>query len=857
MKIKDLTVRKLNMPSLQRSLRLKPLALMTSSILGASLAAQAQQAPANSGMLEEVIVTSQKRAENLQAVPISIQAIDQKKLLDLKVASFDDYSRYLPSLSVQSYGPGQAQLYVRGVTNGGDGLHLGSQPMVGLYLDDMPVTTIANNLDMHIYDVQRVEALSGPQGTLFGASSMAGTMRIITNKPDPTKFEAGYDITGETYTVGAAGGKIEGFANIPINDQAAIRLVGWSEHDGGYINVVQNSPQYFPTSGISRNDAQFVKKNSNSIDTTGGRVALKVNLNDTWTVTPTFIAQNQTNYGQNAYTPFPVTLTPYEATGAALPTMTLGGSGDLNISRYFAEINRDNWTMGTLAVEGKIADFDLNYDAGYIKRSAYNVSDYSDYSLFYDVAYHHAGGTPGSPNGYADYFGSHFHDQNGALISPAQKFTAANHFTKQSHELRLSTPKGWRLHGVLGLFMERQFNETRADYVAPGLAPEQTPGDCGIAIGCGWSIGGSPSTIYLDHAYRTDRDRAVFTDMTYDLTSQWALTGGIRFFHYDNTVNGFNGYNTVANTIGWSSTGEVQCTTPVIFTNPGQPCTNLDFRTSKSSATHRVNLTYTIDDDHMVYATWSTGFRPGGLNRVSVIPSYNPDYLTNFELGSKTTWLDHRLRVNGALFYEQWKDAQFGFLGPNAITIVLNAGRATIKGLEADVQYVPIDGLTLSSSITVLDAKSLDNACKYASPSHNCTEPRADNPDKLNEVLSPAGSRLPVSSKVKGNTIARYEWNAGEYRAHGQLAVVYQSDSLPTLRTADLAVLGTQAGYAAIDLSAGINRNGWKAELYVKNALDRRADAIRFTGCATSTCTLVNVIPIQPRLVGISFGQSF
>ena len=850
-------MRKLNMPSLQRSLRLKPLALMTSSILGASLAAQAQQAPANSGMLEEVIVTSQKRAENLQAVPISIQAIDQKKLLDLKVASFDDYSRYLPSLSVQSYGPGQAQLYVRGVTNGGDGLHLGSQPMVGLYLDDMPVTTIANNLDMHIYDVQRVEALSGPQGTLFGASSMAGTMRIITNKPDPTKFEAGYDITGETYTVGAAGGKIEGFANIPINDQAAIRLVGWSEHDGGYINVVQNSPQYFPTSGISRNDAQFVKKNSNSIDTTGGRVALKVNLNDTWTVTPTFIAQNQTNYGQNAYTPFPVTLTPYEATGAALPTMTLGGSGDLNISRYFAEINRDNWTMGTLAVEGKIADFDLNYDAGYIKRSAYNVSDYSDYSLFYDVAYHHAGGTPGSPNGYADYFGSHFHDQNGALISPAQKFTAANHFTKQSHELRLSTPKGWRLHGVLGLFMERQFNETRADYVAPGLAPEQTPGDCGIAIGCGWSIGGSPSTIYLDHAYRTDRDRAVFTDMTYDLTSQWALTGGIRFFHYDNTVNGFNGYNTVANTIGWSSTGEVQCTTPVIFTNPGQPCTNLDFRTSKSSATHRVNLTYTIDDDHMVYATWSTGFRPGGLNRVSVIPSYNPDYLTNFELGSKTTWLDHRLRVNGALFYEQWKDAQFGFLGPNAITIVLNAGRATIKGLEADVQYVPIDGLTLSSSITVLDAKSLDNACKYASPSHNCTEPRADNPDKLNEVLSPAGSRLPVSSKVKGNTIARYEWNAGEYRAHGQLAVVYQSDSLPTLRTADLAVLGTQAGYAAIDLSAGINRNGWKAELYVKNALDRRADAIRFTGCATSTCTLVNVIPIQPRLVGISFGQSF
>lgn len=822
-----------------RSLRIKPLVLMTSSILGASLAAQAQQAPTNSAILEEVIVTSQKRAENLQSVPISIQAIDQKKLMDLKVASFDDYSRYLPSLSVQSYGPGQAQLYVRGVTNGGDGLHLGSQPMVGLYLDDMPVTTIANNLDMHIYDVARVEALSGPQGTLFGASSMAGTMRIITNKPDATKFEAGYDVSGETYTVGAAGGKIEGFVNIPINDKAAIRLVGWDEHDGGYINVVQNSPQYFPTSGAVRTDAPFVKKNSNSIDTIGGRLALKVNLNDTWTVSPTLVTQSQTNYGQNAYTPFPVTLTPVHADYTSGPPMTLGGSGDLNISRYFGEVNRDNWTMGALAVEGKIADFDLNYDAGYIKRSAYNLSDYSDYSLFYDVAY-----------AYSGYFGNHFHNQNGQLISPAQKFTAANHFTKQSHELRLSTPKDWRLHGVLGLFMERQFNETRADYIAPGLAPQETPGDCGLVTGCGWSVGGSPGTIYLDHAYRTDRDRAIFTDLAYDLTSQLALTGGIRFFHYDNTVNGFNGYNSVANNVGWSHTGEAQCTTPVIFTNPGQPCTNLDFRTSKSSATHRVNLTYKFDDDHMIYTTWSTGFRPGGLNRVSTEPSYNPDYLTNFELGTKTTWLDHRLRINGAAFYERWTDAQFGILGPNAITIVLNAGRAAIKGLEAEVQYVPMDGLTLSSSITLLDAKLLTNACKRRSLDFSCSE-------ESNAVLAQSGSRLPVSSKIKGNTMARYEWTAGDYRAHGQMALVYQTDSLPSLRTTDLAVLGTQAGYAALDLSAGISRNSWKADIYVKNAFDRRADAFRYTGCAASTCTLVNVIPIAPRLVGVSFGQSF
>ena len=225
----------------QTPLGVKPLFLLTSAILAAAGAARAQQAPAPTAapgsVLEEVIVTSQKRAENLQAVPISIQALDTKKLAELQVSSFDDYAKYLPSLSVQSFGPGYAQLYVRGVTNGGDGLHVGSQPLVGMYIDEMPVTTIANNLDVHIYDIARVEQLSGPQGTLFGSSSMAGTVRIITNAPDPSKFEGGYDVTANAFTKGDPGGKVEGFANIPLNDRAAIRLVGWAEHDGGYMGI--------------------------------------------------------------------------------------------------------------------------------------------------------------------------------------------------------------------------------------------------------------------------------------------------------------------------------------------------------------------------------------------------------------------------------------------------------------------------------------------------------------------------------------------------------------------------------------------------------------------------------------------
>src|SRR5882672_6861187 len=148
--------------------------LATALLLPAS-GTQAQQSDA--GVLEEVVVTAQKREENLQRVPVSIQALDSAKLDELNTTDFQSYAQYLPSLSYQTYGPGQAQLYVRGVTNGGDGLRVGSLPLVGLYLDEQPVTTIGNSLDVHVYDIARVEALSGPQGTLFGASSMAGTLR--------------------------------------------------------------------------------------------------------------------------------------------------------------------------------------------------------------------------------------------------------------------------------------------------------------------------------------------------------------------------------------------------------------------------------------------------------------------------------------------------------------------------------------------------------------------------------------------------------------------------------------------------------------------------------------------------------
>ena len=188
----------------------------------------------------------------------------------------------------QTGGPGFAKLYMRGVASGDNANHSGPLPSVGVYLDEQPVTTIQGPLDIHIYDIERVEALAGPQGTLYGASSEAGTVRIITNKPDASAFKAGYALTGNTLR-GQGGYVAEGFVNVPVGSNAAVRLVGWSERDGGYIDNVPGTLRY-PSDGCLSNFSPpapgcqvspvQAKKRFNPTETYGARAALRVNLSD-------------------------------------------------------------------------------------------------------------------------------------------------------------------------------------------------------------------------------------------------------------------------------------------------------------------------------------------------------------------------------------------------------------------------------------------------------------------------------------------------------------------------------------------------------------------------------------------------
>ena len=275
--------------------------LATSALAGPGFAlAEAAPAPAES---TEIIVTAQKRSESLQNVPISIQALGTKKLDELNVSSFNDYAQQLPSVTFQALGgnPGTNVVYMRGVASGGDGNHSGSLPSVGVYLDEQPVTTIGGNLDVHIYDIARIESLSGPQGTLYGASSEAGTIRIITNKPDHKGLYGRID--GELNTVhnGTIGGKLEGMINAPLSEKIALRVDGFYQHDAGFIDNRQGCRAFVPETnpqactatagGIVVNNAALAKKHYNDTEIAGGRAALKIDLSDNWTVTPAVMYQ--------------------------------------------------------------------------------------------------------------------------------------------------------------------------------------------------------------------------------------------------------------------------------------------------------------------------------------------------------------------------------------------------------------------------------------------------------------------------------------------------------------------------------------------------------------------------------------
>ncbi|MCW8871150.1 MAG: TonB-dependent receptor [Xanthomonadales bacterium] len=774
---------------------------LSGSVIAATIVLPAY---ADEGVLEEVIVTATKRAESLQDIPLSVQVLSERMLDNLGVKGFEDFIQYMPTVSYTTNGPGYGTLYMRGIASGGDGVHSGSMPSVGFYLDEQPVTTINQILDIHIYDIARIETLSGPQGTLFGQGSQSGTVRIITNKPITDFYEASYDVYASTTKSGDPGYGVDGMVNLPLGDRAAVRLVAWHKKTGGYIDNVYSEIDY-DNEGIVKNNADVVESNFNEAEVSGLRAQLKIDLNENWTLTPGLNYQTSDAQGQWWQNPKSV--------------------GELQVARFFPDWADEDWYQASLTLEGDIGDMNLVYAGAYLDRdldTSYDYTSYSEYRSDYYAYYEYA---------------CYVYDPNGDCADPSQFVTGDENFNRMSHELRLQSGSDQRLRWITGLFYQKQEHRFDLQWIIPTLDPSL-------------SVVPGTTAVWQTDQKRVDRDTALFGEMYFDVTENVTLIGGVRWFEYENSLYGFNGWQGYC--IGYYENGKfVEDRDNGTLQAPCYDTGILDDVQKGDDIAFKGSVEWRVSDGKMVYATYSEGFRAGGVNRARVpgVPKYDPDWVYNHEIGWKTTWADGSLRFNGAAYLIDWDDFQYAFLDytVSPLTIIQNAGKARTKGVEWDLNWAMTDDFTLTFAGSYNDAKLDQDFVRVDS-------------ENVGVVAAPKGTEMPYVPKLQLTAIGRYTVNVGELPMFGQFAVSYSDESWNNLESDNRFLIPSAT---VLNLTAGIEKEKWSLTLYANNVTDERLitdiinyDYYSWTGVVFSGFDYAEVVG-RPRSFGIRWSQRF
>jgi outer membrane receptor protein involved in Fe transport len=846
-----------------------------------ALASPALMAQDTDSTLGEVIVTAQKREQSLQDVPISIKALDQETLSELNIQDFKDYVQFLPTVTMAASdgaGSGFTAVYMRGIATGGDGQATTSQPSVGMYLDEQPITTIQGNLDVHLYDVARVEALAGPQGTLYGASSQAGTIRIITNKPDPSGFAASYALEGNYVDMEEPGYVAEGMVNLPLSDTAAIRLVGWAKHDAGWIDNIPLTRVYegdplIDTDDFTADNSEFAEDNYNTIDTVGARAQLRVNLGENWSVTPSLMYQKMEQEGSWA-----------DDLDNGAPERGYVIPGSQTVAHFREEFVDDEWYQVGLTVEGSIANFDVVYSGNFLDRDVDGAFDYSEYSYWYNDAY--------------TYFTGLFIDDNGDMVDPSAAFSNNDQYKKTSHELRISTPQDKRVRGLLGFFYQKQEHDFYQEFGRlEGLVDQRAVNGFDPN-----ATSAFPGVVYLNSMDREDTDQAVFATVSFDITDDLELSLGARYFEPEVTVKGFFGFgmglsrpwqpgfgeDNIEGTPDdiedidepgavhnggegaydidspwWGTDGEWRCASQAEARGGKAPCQNVDKGISESDSVYRVNLSWNATEASMLYATWSEGYRPGGVQRNPFAGEYLSDFLTNYELGWKTRWADDRLQFNGAIFLDEWDDIQVSFQGENGITQVDNGPSAEVAGAEIQLDWLPTDSFRLAASLAYYDSELKDDYCgtdfNDIDNDGDVTECAIDNTDPANPVPivnAATGTPLPLTPEFKGTLVGRYSFPLGGWESYVQGAFSYQTSATSDLDTTTADLLGEIPSSTFVDLAYGLGNEKYNIELFLSNATDEDAPVSIASDCAICAVQPWGV-QRRPRTLGIRFSQDF
>jgi iron complex outermembrane recepter protein len=759
--------------------------------------ATAQQPAQAPGTLEEVIVTAQKRAANLQDVPFSVSASSEAQIRDSGSENIVDLARNIAGFSVADLGPGQSQMAIRGISSG---QVIRDQPgvkeQVGVYLDESPISVALFTPDLELFDIDRFEVLRGPQGTLFGAGSEAGTIRYITRQPQMGKFEAVTDASFEEVAHGDQGGSVRGAVNIPAGDIAAARLAVYWRHLPGFIDAIQ------PGGGL--------KKDVNDGDRAGMRLALLVKPSDELSITPRVIYQNLTTNGYPRVDLYNILANPYT-------TVSPVSIGNLQQYTQQREGLLDQFLLSDLKVDYAFGPATLTSVTSYTHREVRVLRDATQ--LTGSVTVQILGDIPST--------------QAAARVnSPLYDRTSLNVL---SQEIRLASNGNEQVDWLVGGFFQHVNRHYGQDLPTPGYdALISTPGSATNAP--------VDTPFFSDLHYRL-KQYAGFGEATWHATSQLALTAGLRYYKFteDKDVlfaGAFAGETFVPNT------------------NPPVPGV-VPASTHSSGTSPRGIVSYKITDDVQVNVQAARGFRLGGINDPINLPLCSPtdrvvfgnqtnwkdEKTWNYEIGAKTQWLDRRVTFNISAFYADIKDLQATTTaGSCSSRVVFNVPTARSEGVEAELFARPNRNWDFGLSATFIDAKltssvtSTDNNGKIvvvgglADGNRLPTAPKAQAAASVGYTLPLMENRdffANATVQYVGSSFSQFE---NEQPGWGQICTGCSNPNAASLivlggplSTSSITFNPELPSYTLANLRFGLKSDRWQVAGYINNITDKNA----------------------------------
>jgi outer membrane receptor protein involved in Fe transport len=742
----------------------------------------AQEAPETpeATRLEPVTVTATRRTENIQEVPQSVTALSTEFIQKQALTNTYDLIGALPSVNFVSYVPGQSVIVMRGLSGAGNG-EFRIDSKVSIYLDDQPMTAISQQADVRLIDIERVESLPGPQGTLFGSSAQAGTIHYVTNKPDISGFSAEVGVEVGAFDGGDNLYDVNGWVNIPVSDNFALRAVGFWAEEGGYVDNVLG-PTLF---GDSTNE-DVVEDNQNVYRTTGGRLAGLWTINENWNLLATGIFQRGDTMGTWEGDPF---------------------LGDHKVTRFYDEYRDDEWYSTALTLKGNLGFAELSLMGSYFDRKINYQWDNTNYSQWRSYYYNF------------DYF------PNYALYDTDELRSTTFNWQKQNrwaYEARLTSLGDSKLKWMAGAFFEDVYDWWEYGALVPGW--QSTPAwDEANRRACediaDPNIADCPlvaSDIYYYNQYdSTVKQLAFFGEMTYDLTDKWSITGGARWFEFER--DNFDTYQVP----------------------PGLPAESdpdgngLVSQSTDSDTTLKFATRYKFTPEIMAYALYSEGFRLGGENApravdTGLVPAtYGPDYLSNYEIGLKSQWLDNRLQLNISAFLMEWDDIQLRLTSTSDsdtgawwLEGNFNGAKAEQKGVEFAGQWYATDRLSFEWNAFLASPEFTEDTFY----------------PNTTDVFIASGTTMPVSPKEKYWAAVEYNfpdflplngnlWTRFSYSWQSQvwdsLSAIEDFNNAGTPEERDEALEFLIPPYKSGTFQIGFtSENGWDTAFIVRNVFD-------------------------------------